>query len=224
MIDPFAIKRYSKLDPRRLAFTAMARINDRVANSRFDSYALPITDEGALNAVAESEIDDTDVNQRQMEVLSKHLAAVQQTLPGAIVEIGAFRGVTTRQMAEVAPDQTVYAIDPYIGYGGSDVDLAKFQARTSGVANITHLRKPSGEGLADLAGTPISFIFIDAVHDYVNVRFDGGSWFKLLRPGGVVAFHDVDERVFAGTRRAVWELAQQATLVAHVPGLVLLRK
>lgn len=224
MIDPFAIKRYSKLDPRRVAFTAMARINDRVANSRFDRYALPITDEGALNAVPEALIDDTDVNQRQMDVLSKHLAAVQQALPGAIVEIGAFRGVTTRRMAEVAPDRTVYAIDPYIGYGGSDVDLAKFRVRTSDVANITHIRKPSGEGLADLAGTPISFIFIDAVHDYVNVRFDGGSWFKLLRPGGVVAFHDVDEKVFAGTRRAVWELAQRATLVAHVPGLVLLRK
>ena len=224
MIDPFAIKRYSKLDPRRVAFTAMARISDRVATSRFDRYALPITDEGALDEVAESEIDDTDVNQRQMEVLSKHLVAVQQTLPGAIVEIGAYRGVTTRRMAEVAPDQTVYAIDPYIGYGGSDVDLAKFRARTSGVANITHIRKPSGEGLADLTGTPISFIFIDAVHDYVNVRFDGGSWLKLLRPGGVIAFHDVDEIVFAGTRRAVWELAQHATLVAHVPGLVLLRK
>ena len=224
MIDPFAIKRHSKVDPRRVAFTAFARLSDRVATSRFDRYALPITDEGALNQIVESEIDDTDVNQRQMDVLSKHLAAVQQRLPGAIVEIGAYRGVTTRRMAEVAPDQQVYAIDPYIGYGGSDVDLAKFQARTASVPNITHIRKPSGAGLADLAGTPISFIFIDAVHDYVNVRFDGGSWFKLLRPGGVIAFHDVDDIVFAGTRRAVWELARQATLVAHVPGLILLSK
>ena len=224
MIDPFAIKRYSKLDPRRLAFTASARLSDRVATTRFDRYALPVTDEVALNHVVESEIDDTDVNQRQMDVLSKHLADVQQRLPGAIVEIGAFRGVTTRRMAEIVPDQTVYAIDPYIGYGGSDVDLAKFQARTAGVVNITQLRKPSGEGLADLANTPISFIFIDAVHDYVNVRFDGGSWFKLLRAGGVIAFHDVDDKAFAGTRRAVWELASHATLIAHVPGLVLLRK
>lgn len=224
MIDPFAMKRFSKVDPRRLAFTALARVNDRVASRRFDRYALPITDEGDLNAIPEAPIDDTDVNQRQMAVLEKHLAAAQRRVPHSIVEIGAYRGVTTRRMAEVAPDQTVFAVDPYIGYGGGEADLASFRARTADVANITHLRKPSGEALADLADTPIGFIFIDAVHDYVNVRFDGESWFKLLQPGGVVAFHDVDEIVFAGTRRAVWELARRATLVAHVPGLILLQK
>lgn len=224
MIDPFAIKRYSKVDPRRVLFTATARLNDRIATSWFARYALPITDEGELNAIDEAPIDDTDVNLRQMEVLKKHVAATVQRLPGSIVEVGAYRGVTTREMAEAAPGQTVYAVDPYIGYGGSDVDLAKFQARTADVANITHLRKPSGEALADLAGKAISFIFIDAVHDYVNVRFDGASWFNLLSPGGVIAFHDVDEIAFAGTRRAVWELAQRATLVAHVPGLILLQK
>ena len=224
MIDPFAMKRYAKTDPRRLVFTAMARINDRVATKRFEHYALPLTDEGSLNAVAEDPIEDTDVNLRQMEVLLSHLTKVQLELPGAIVEIGAYRGVTTRRMAEAAPKERVYAVDPYIGYGGSDVDLARFQARTSDVENIVHLRKPSGEALADLTGVPISFIFIDAVHDYVNVRFDGASWFELLRPGGVIAFHDVDEVAFAGTRRAVWELAERATLLAHVSGLVLLRK
>lgn len=223
-IDPFAIKRFSKFDPRRLAFTGRARLADRVATSHFDRYALPLTDEGALGDLPEAEIEDTDVNQRQMAVIEKHLGDVQRTLPGAIVEIGAFRGVTTRRMAELVPDRTVYAVDPFIGYGGSDVDHASFRARTGGVANIVHMRKTSGAGLADLAGTPISFVFIDAVHDWANVRFDGESWFRLLRRGGVMAFHDTDERAFAGTRRAVWELARRATLVAHVPGLVLLRK
>lgn len=224
MLDPFAMKRHAKIDPRRLAFTALARLNDRVATARFAHYALPMTDEGASGAIPEGMIEDTDVNQRQMAVLEKHLGAIQQALPGAIVEVGAFRGVTTRRMAEVAPTQSVFAVDPYIGYGGSDVDLASFEARTAGVGNITHIRKPSGAALADLAQTAISFIFIDAVHDYVNVRFDGASWFALLQPGGVIAFHDVDELGFAGTRRAVWELAQRATLRAHVPGLILLQK
>lgn len=228
MIDPFAVKRYSKIDPRRLAFTAMARIGDRVARGRFPRYALPLTDEGDLNDIvesgAESGIADTDVNARQLAVLSRHLGEVQRGLPGAVVEVGAYRGVTTRRMADIATGQPVYAVDPYVGYGGSDVDLASFRARTADAANITHIRKPSGAALADLAGIPISFVFIDAVHDYVNVRFDGGSWFKLLRPGGVIAFHDVDEIAFAGTRRAVWELARHATLVAHVPGLAILRK
>lgn len=224
MIDPFAIKRFSKFDPRRLAFTGRARLADRVATSRFDRYALPTTDEGALDKLPEAMIDDTDVNRRQMAVIERHLGEVQQVLPGAIVEIGAFRGVTTRRMAELVPDQIVYAVDPFIGYGGSDVDHASFRTRTGPVANITHLRKTSGEALADLAGTPISFVFVDAVHDWANVRFDGGSWFRLRRPGGVMAFHDTDEVAFAGTRRAVWELARRATLVAHVPGLVLLRK
>lgn len=224
MLDPFSIKRFSKIDPRRVTFTLAARLQERASRAQFDRYALPLSDEGDLTSAPTTAIEDTDVDQRQMDVLARHFSALQAALPGDCVEIGAFRGVTTAKMAELAPARTVFAVDPFMGYGGSDVDLAKFQARTGTIANIVHVRKPSGSALADLAGKTISFIFIDAVHDYVNVRFDGRSWLSLLRPGGLIAFHDVDEPCFAGTRRAVAEIAREADLVAHVPGLIILRK
>jgi len=224
MIDPFAMKRFSKADPRRLAFTALARANDMLAAKRFDHYALPITDEGELNDAATTLIEDTDVDQRQMDVLSRHFLTLQARLPGDSVEIGAYRGVTTRRLAELAPTRTVYAVDPFMGYGGSDEDFAIFRERTGGVPNIVHIRKPSGEGARELADKPVSFVFVDAVHDYANVLFDGTSWFNILRPGGLIAFHDVDEIAFAGTRRAVSEIARRATLESHVPGLIILHK
>lgn len=224
MIDPFAMKRFSKADPRRLAFTALARANDAWATRRFDSYALPTTDEGDLNNAATTLIEDTDVDQRQMDVMARHFQALQARLPGDSVEIGAYRGVTTRRLAELAPGQTVYAVDPFMGYGGSEQDYAIFQKRCGEVPNIVHLRKPSGEGARELRGKPISFVFIDAVHDYANVLFDGSVWFDILRPGGLIAFHDVDEVVFAGTRRAVREIARRAELESHVSGLIILRK
>jgi predicted O-methyltransferase YrrM len=118
----------------------------------------------------------------------------------------------------------VYAVDPFMGYGGSEEDYAIFQKRCDDVPNIVHIRKPSGEGARELTGKPISFVFIDAVHDYANVLFDGSVWFDILRPGGLIAFHDVDEVVFAGTRRAVREIARRAELESHVSGLIILRK
>lgn len=224
MIAPFAMKRLSKADPRRLAFTALARANDMLPTKRFDHYALPITDEGELNNAVTALIEDTDVDQRQMDVLTRHFLALQADLPGDSVEIGAYRGVTTCRLAGLAPTQTVYAVDPFMGYDGSDEDFAIFRKRTANVPNIVHIRKPSGESTRDLATKSVSFVFIDAVHDYVNVLFDGTSWFNILRPGGLIAFHDVDEMAFAGTRRAVSKIARRATLVSRVSGLIILRK
>jgi hypothetical protein len=58
----------------------------------------------------------------------------------------------------------------------------------------------------------------------VNIAFDRDTWFALLQPGGLIAFHDVDEIRFAGSRRAASQLGERAALVAHVPGLAIFEK
>jgi hypothetical protein len=72
---------------------------------------------------------------------------------------------------------------------------------------------------------PASFIFIDAVHDYVNTRFDISVWWPLLMSGGIMAFHDTDDANFPGTRRAVFDLhTSGAQLYAHPDNITFLRK
>jgi len=41
---------------------------------------------------------------------------------------------------------------------------------------------------------PFDFLFIDAGHDFTDVRDDHAAYGPLVRPGGIVAFHDALQR------------------------------
>jgi predicted O-methyltransferase YrrM len=140
-----------------------------------------------------------------------------------IVEIGAYRGVTTSYFALHA-GRPIVAVDPFIGYGGSAEDLAVFKANTAGLPQLTHSRVTSGRARAAWSyGRSVSLLFIDAVHDYANTRFDITAWGPLVVSGGIIAMHDVDQLCFAGTRRAAAQLLRQCSLFAHVDNLAAFR-
>jgi SAM-dependent methyltransferase len=48
--------------------------------------------------------------------------------------------------------------------------------------------------------------FIDGDHDYESVRIDIGKVLNVLKPGGVIAFHDFDHPSHRGVREAVEEM------------------
>lgn len=224
--DPFLVKRLKKTSPRRLAFTAGARFQDWISKKLFEKVAMPILEPSTLPEVPNYDRCDTAVTPIQMRVL---VAAMDhaQSRRGQPVEIGAYRGVTTSILAKRSPGP-YFAVDPFIGYGGAKQDLDHFTQRTKHLPNVTHLRMTSGEAVRGPGPECVSFAFIDAVHDYVNVRFDGIAWGERISTGGVIAFHDTDEMCFAGVRRAVWKQLHQTSskwvLWAHVNGLVILQK
>ena len=51
---------------------------------------------------------------------------------------------------------------------------------------------------------PLDFLFIDANHEYAAVLRDFSTWSRFLKPGGVIAFHDVSNQ-WPGPRRVVAE-------------------
>jgi predicted O-methyltransferase YrrM len=168
------------------------------------------------------EFEDTSVTTGQRMVL---LEAVKQTeqinLP--IVEVGAWRGATTVALA-AATRRTIFAVDPFDSYPGAESDMQIMLNRTRSINRVKHVRLRSGKAAEALAGERFSLIFIDAIHDYINTWFDFLVWERLLAPGGIIAFHDVDDHV--GTNLACRRVLRQKNykVWGYCPNLVAFEK
>lgn len=58
-----------------------------------------------------------------------------------------------------------------------------------------------------LNGEKLDFVFIDGDHSYKSVKKDFETYVKLVKKGGLVAFHDIvkDERNYSGEVYKFWE-------------------
>lgn len=65
----------------------------------------------------------------------------------------------------------------------SRVHFTDVQADSHDPATVEHVRNM-------ISDQPIDFVFIDGDHSYDGVRADWMAWSPLVRPGGLVAFHD----------------------------------
>jgi predicted O-methyltransferase YrrM len=218
--DPFAIKKYPKWHPSRLAFTAKARLLNREARWNFKNYQLPEILLPNLPVIPDLDYSNTAVTPLQMQHLLSALSATEHFADTVVVEVGSYRGVTTQILAK-ATSRKVIAVDPYQGYGGSEEDLRYFQENIADLPNIIHERMTSGEAIKTWKHGQVSFVFIDALHDYVNTAFDINAWSSLTIEGGILAMHDTDQYCFAGTRKAVFEACKTAKLFAHPDNLTL---
>lgn len=134
-----------------------------------------------------------------------------------IVEIGSFMGRSTRALADNTRG-TVTAVDTWEGSDeeqhrkllegkGSDWLFNEFQNNMAGLTNIRPFKAPSISAANHAAECKKTFdmIFIDASHDYENVKADILAWGPLLAEGGTLAGHDFHVGA-PGVMRAVDEL------------------
>ena len=123
---------------------------------------------------------------------------------GRIVEIGSFRGRSMIVLAKSAADGVeLIAIDPHAGNDRGPQEIEGFEddaaednvvfnrnLEKAGVADrVTHLRKFSGEALADVT-EDIDVLYIDGAHRYAPAREDIERWGAKVRPGGILLIHD----------------------------------
>lgn len=125
--------------------------------------------------------------------------------PGAalhIAEVGSYHGRSTVVLGNVAKELfagcVLTSIDPHDGkLGAIDQGLKKYppsydflvknigEAGLNGIVEIKKARATDVEWQ-----TPISYLFIDGLHDYASVSADFHHFAGHLAPGAYVAFHD----------------------------------
>jgi predicted O-methyltransferase YrrM len=154
-----------------------------------------------------------------------------QATGAGILELGSFSGRSTVTIAltlqALGADVPFTAVDPHEGYefGGVPESYLGFMAnlRSHGVEELVRVGKGASHELE--WSEPLAFLFVDALHDYDNVRQDHELFEPFVVPGGLVAFHDYFEWC-PGVRQYVDELlgAGELELASHRDRLIVLRR
>jgi tetratricopeptide (TPR) repeat protein len=137
------------------------------------------------------------------------------------VEVGSWLGKSTvylaRQIAASGKGISLTAVDTFRGspgeeqqqkvvaaHGGSVRGAFEANLRRYGVlGRVAVLEAPSVAAAASFPDGTLDFVFIDADHAYESARADLLAWLPKVRPGGVLAGHDIDSE---GVARAVREV------------------
>lgn len=129
------------------------------------------------------------------------LDRVAGAAPQRMLEIGTANGGSLFALMRVCePDAHVISVDlPHGEFGGGypvwKVPVYKAFARSGQRLDLlrgdSHSPSTLGAVKELLRGQPLDFLFIDGDHSYEGVRRDFESYRTLVRPGGLIAFHDI---------------------------------
>ncbi|MDX1763369.1 MAG: class I SAM-dependent methyltransferase [bacterium] len=137
-------------------------------------------------------------NRTEIEGLYNEVCALA---PKRVLEVGTARGGTLYLWTQAARDDAIIvSVDlPGGEFGGAyppcRVPFYRLFARASQDLHLlradSHDPATLGEVRDLFASEPIDFAFIDGDHTYVGVKSDFETYGPLVRPGGLIAFHDI---------------------------------
>lgn len=139
-----------------------------------------------------------------------------EKIEGNVVEIGAWYGKTTYELATRFPDKTFYTID----YIEEDLildprfnkaliknkeDLCKYAID---LPNVQFFYEDSKRCNFNKFNN-VTFFFVDGDHSYEGIKFDTEKCIKHLKKnkGGIIAWHDI--RVYQGIKDYLTELSKK---------------
>lgn len=153
--------------------------------------------------------------------------AEQASTRKRIAEIGSWKGRSTRAMADNLPEGgVIVAVDTW---SGSDEEqhhseltsqpdgwlFDEFKRNMEGLSlfKVQPFQMTSLEAARICKDTKFDMIFIDAAHDYENVKTDILAWKPLLAGGGLLCGHDYGG-TWTGVTQAVDENVPGARIAA----------
>lgn len=142
---------------------------------------------------------------RELEVL--YTVAASSSIEGDILEIGSWLGKSTAYLAEAcraSENRCVVAVDTFLGNPGKEALYQKPLESGTSIHRqfLTNIHKASldrwvseftcgsASAFVQLKHKKFRMIFIDACHDYEDVKRDILLWKGTLLPGGILALHD----------------------------------
>jgi predicted O-methyltransferase YrrM len=151
--------------------------------------------------------------QSQCEIAELY-AAVRALQPRRVIEIGTCHGGTLYLWCQAAHSQaTLFSVDlPDGEFGGGyrDCRAALYRAFAGPGQTLhllrgnSHLKETVDHVRGLLGGQFVDFLFVDGDHTYSGVRQDFDLFSPLVRPGGLIALHDIVPRE-AQPRIEVWK-------------------
>jgi predicted O-methyltransferase YrrM len=130
--------------------------------------------------------------QRDSEIV-RLLDLVRRAEPRRVCEIGTAAGGTAFLLSRMCrPGATLVTLDLALRpgqaealelLGGAGCRVVALTGDSHDAAVLDRVR--------DAAGGPLDFLFIDGDHRYAGVAGDFERFLPLVRPGGVIAFHDI---------------------------------
>lgn len=131
------------------------------------------------------------------------------------VEVGCWKGKSSAYMAvEIAnsgKNIEFWCVDHWLGgpdHKGWDVlpDLYRIWRANMGPLKEYHkeLKMTSIEASKKFEDESVDFVFIDASHEYEDIKSDIHAWMPKVKKGGIIAGHDYEDG-FPGVQRAVDE-------------------
>ena len=127
--------------------------------------------------------------------------SIFSTFEGKAVEVGCWKGRATHAFKSFIPkDQfELFCVDPFLGSsehkdlldGASTRKDFEDNLREAGMlSSICIIEKYSADAARDFEDGSLDLVFIDAEHDYDNVKLDILSWYPKLKSGGIILGHD----------------------------------
>lgn len=122
---------------------------------------------------------------------------------GKMVEVGCWKGKATSVFRKGNPELEIVCVDTFMGSGEEHeeelkgINLKKeFQKNLTeqGILNTVRIiQDTSVNAAASFADNSLDLVFIDAAHDYENVKADILAWTPKLKEGGLLVGHDYPE-------------------------------
>lgn len=136
--------------------------------------------------------------------------------PVTMIEIGCYIGESTTVFRNILKPEIIHCVDMWDvtnKYGKDEISAAEIIFRqlhercADVMINKSHSRNPLLKFLPK-----VDFVYIDASHDYDDVKSDIEFYLPLINPGGIIGGHDHSYK-FPGVVRAVQERFGEKSII-----------